>query len=1064
MCGLVVAGREYLPGATVMAVHEPSGTRYATVTNDQGYYRIQGMRPGGPYHIEISFVGYKRAVFTGIFLGLGEEYSYRAEMQPATELNEVIVKGVATSFTGRKTGASTHITAGDIRNLPNITRSLTNILKLSPYAVGNCIGGRDQRMNNYSIDGANFNYNMGLDGNVLPGGGNPISIDALEEVQVNIAPYDVRLSNFIGGAVNAVTKSGTNLFRGSAYTYLRNENLRGNKVDGEDLGERPEEKQTVYGFTLGGPVVKDQLFFFVNGEYEDQPRPIHKWLLSTDGTEDAQHQISRVTTEDMNRFSQDLYRMYGYQTGSWTDFSGGTNVYRLMGRMDWNISDAHKLMVRYNYTSQQKMNNVVGPSLEISGGPVSIYSMSFRNSTWKQTDKVSSLTAELNSSLGYRVSNKLSVSYTFNNANKRKCEGDFPTVDILKPDDAGIPKAFMNAGYDQHAWGNGITEKVWSVNDNVSFGIGRHNIMIGGGFEAIQVSNCYMQFGAGYYRYASYEDFVQRAAPVAFALTYSLTGKEKALAEVDYSSFSLYFQDAWEVSSRFMLTFGLRMDIPFYLNKRYENPSILGYDFNGIRLNTADWPKASPLFSPRIGLNYDVLSDHSLKVRGGAGLFTGRFPLIFLSKMQEGSGMLQNSVKIKAPAEGADLLQALAGGIRRREEVLRDIAPAFPEYFAMEPGAVNNIVTIDRDFKVPMVLKMSLAFDYRLPLPFPADLTVEGIYIKDIYAVYQQDVNMIGTDDARMSRFSGPDNRYRYPGTVNSRIHDKINYAMLLKNTSRGYSYNLNATLHFSPLIGMNLTAAYTYTQSQSVSANASNQVEKAWAQEPSVNGPNYQPLHQAKYLASPHFIMAEATYQLRYARGLSTLFSVYYSGRRTGNYSYIYSNDMNNDGYNYDLLYIPRTKEELHFCDQQVGERLCTAAEQQEAFWDFVNADPYLSKHKGKYAKANEAFLPWLNRVDLKVVQGFTLKIGKTENTLELSADILNVGNLLNQKWGNTRKASILTPLQFKGVNDRNEPLYTMNMIKRNGENILPKAEFYPELVSDNCWQLQIGVRYIFN
>lgn len=1064
LSGLVTDGQENLPAATVIAIHESSGTRYTAVTNSRGYYQCQGMRPGGPYRVEISYVGYRKAIFTGIYLALGESYVCNAELEASLQLKEVVVKGGNPFFYDRKTGASTRIVAEDIRNLPKINRSLSDVLKLSPYATGNRFGGRDQRMNNISIDGANFNYNMGLDGAVLPGGGNPISIDALEEIQVNVAPYDVRLSNFIGGSVNAVTKSGTNEFRGTAYTFFRNERMRGNKVDGEDLGERPEEKRTIYGLSLGGPIVRNKLFFFVNGEFEDQPRPIHKWQLSTDGKEDAQRMISRVTESDMRRFSQDLSEMYGYNTGSWTDFCGGTEAWRMMARVDWNISEAHKLMIRYNNTSQQKTNNVVGGSLGIEGNPVSIYSMTFRNSTWKQIDRVSSLTAELNSRLGNRINNKLSASYTFNDANKRECNGEFPTVDIMKPDDAGDLKAFMNAGYDQHAWQNGITEKVWAVTDHVTVSAGNHTLMAGISFESQRVSNCYMRYGAGYYRYASYDDFVHKAAPVAFALTYSLTGEDRALAEVDYGQFSVYAQDAYDITPRLMLLLGVRMDVPFYMNERYENPSVSGYDFNGAAVNTARWPKAAPVFSPRIGFNYDVLGDNSLKLRGGTGFFNGRFPLVFLSKMQEGSGMLQNSVLITKASEAPELLEALAGGIRSREEILQEIAPRFPEYFALEPGAVNNIVTIDEHFKFPMVWKTSLAVDYELPLPFPASVTLEGMYIKDIHAVYQQDVNTIGLEDERMSRFSGADNRYRYPGNKEKRINEKINYAVLMKNTRKGYSYNLNAIVNLSPLPGLKIVGAYTYTQSKTLTNNVSNQVDNAWRQEPSVQGPNYQNLHNASYLISPHLVMAEASYTIRYAGAMSTMLSLYYRGEHPGNYSFLYSNDMNNDGINYDLMYIPRTREELNFQDQKVGNRVFTAEEQRTAFWDFVNANPYLRKHKGEYAEANGAYLPWLNRLDLRLMQRFQVKAGKTTNALELSVDIMNLGNLLNHSWGISKNISSSKLLQYKKVNADNEPVYTMNTIKEEGENVLPVAEFKSKYISDNCWQLQIGIRYIFN
>lgn len=1055
--------KEPLPGTVVVATHEPSGTRYGTLTNMQGTYHLQGMRTGGPYKIEFSYVGYRRAVFTDIYLNLAETYACDATLKESTELDEVVVLGTASKFAGERTGASTHITSKDVSRFPNIDRSLNSLTKMSPYSSGNGFGGRDQRMNNYTIDGANFNYSMGLDGAVLPGGGNPISIDALEEIQVSIAPYDVRQSNFIGGSVNAVTKSGTNHFRGSAYMYTKNEFLRGNKVDGYDLGDRKEERRNVYGFTFGGPIIKNKLFFFVNGEYENSPQPIHKWKLSADGVEDTQNMVSRVTDADMSRFSQDLKNMYGYDTGSWTNFSGCTNVYRAMARVDWNITDRHRLMLRYNYTGQSKDNNVVGAALNISGAPVSRYSMTFRNSTWKQLDNVSSFTTELNSRFSQSVNNQLLASFTFNDGNKRECNGNFPTVDIMKPDESGTNRAFMNAGYDQHAWRNGIQEKVWSITDNLSVHLGNHNMMFGASFESQNVANCYMRYGAGYYRYNSYEDFVNKAAPVAFALCYSLTGEDEALASVHYDQFSLYAQDENNVNDRLKLVYGIRMDIPFYVNKRYENPSITSYEFNGTKLSTSHWPKATPLFSPRIGFNYDLSGNQTLKLRGGTGIFTGRFPLVFLSKMQEGSGMLKTTVS--TTKAGDELLAALAGGIRTPDQILTEIAPQFPNRFPTEPGAVNEIITIDRNFKTPQVWKTSLALDYHLPLPFRSDLTLEATYIKDINAILQRNMNVIDLDDPKMSRLSGPDNRYLYPGNEEKRVYENITHAMLMTNTNKGYSYNLNATLNMEPVRGLNLMASYTYTRSRTLSNNASNQIENAWQQEPSVQGANYLTMHNSVYMPSPHRVIASLSYTAEYARNFATSISLFYTGQRNGSYTYLVDGDLNNDGYKYDLMYVPATRDELNFQDLNTKDgKVFTADEQRDAFWAFVEQDPYLSKRKGKYAETNGAYQPWYHRFDLRIVQDFKVKAGKTTNTLQLSMDVLNIGNLLNSAWGVTKVATTNKLLQYKGLNNNNEPIYTMTTLTEDGTTLLPYRSFAPNRIVNNCWQVQFGIRYIFN
>ena len=1063
--GYVSDGRDSLPGATVIATHTPSGTRYATTANNRGRYQLDGMRTGGPYTIEVSFVGFHRAEITGIYIQLAGKHTYNVTLTPSANLDEVIVKSSKSKHSNGKTGASVYIDASRVNMFPNISRKLTDIIKLSPYANGNGIGGRDQRMNNYSVDGANFNYNMGLDGSVLPGGGNPISPDAIEEAMINIATYDVRQTNFIGGAINIVTKSGTNQFQGSAYTYIKNEYLRGNKVDGYNLGEREKEARNIYGFTFGGPVLRNKLFFFVSGERENSPAPIHKWKLSTDGKEDPQNMISRVTAEDMSLFSKDLKEMYGYDTGSWTNFDGNTTVYRLLTRADWNINDRNKMMLRLNYTAYKDDNNLVGNALSINGNPVSRYSMSFRNSTYQEESDVYSLTGEWHSYLRENITNQLLVSFTFNDCNNRKCNGDFPTVDIMKPDEGGAEWAFMNAGYEQHAWNNGIKERVWAITDNLSIQTGKHYITTGFSFELQDLSNNYMRYGAGYYRYASYEDFANKAAPVAFALCYSLAGGKLAPAKVNYRQFSIYAQDDYHVTSRLLLTYGTRMDIPIYAGKRLQNPSIADYTFNGVKLSTAYWPESTPLFSPRIGFNYDISGTNTLSLRGGTGIFTGRFPMIFLSKMQEGSGMLKNTVS--TAKAGDELLAALAGGIRTREEILRDIAPLFPDRFRLEPGSVNNIATIDRHFKIPQVWKSSLAVDYRLPLPFNSLLTLEGMFIKDLNAIVQRDMNVISNDDGKMSRFTGADNRYRYPGNTEKRIHEEITNAILMDNSGKGYSANFNVTLNMEPIAGLGFMTAYTYTTSRTMTDNRSNQVDNAWMQEPSVMGPNNQELHRPQYMQTPHRVISQINYTRTYARHFTTSVAIFYEGQYAGNYSYLYNTDMNNDGINYDLIYIPRDRNELHFADNKVGNATFTAEEQRDAFWTFVNQDPYLKKHKGEYAEAYAAYLPWFNRFNLRVVQDFKIRTGKVNNTLQVSVDIMNAGNLIDNSWGVSKVATAGNNgklLQLKEVNEAGEPVYTMCTIKKDGQDILPYKTFETKRSSDNCWQLQIGIRYIFN
>lgn len=1066
--GRVTDGSEPLIGATIIALHDESGTLYSCTTNAKGYFSLSGLRVGGTYTVEASYVGHQKAVIKNVRPNLSEAYQLNIVLNPSAILDEVAVMGKKSRFAGDKTGAVTHIREHQWLSFPNISRSITDMATLSPYAQGLRFGGRDQRQNNYTVDGANFNYNMGLDGAVLPAGGNPISIDALEELQVSIAPYDVRQSHFIGGAVNAVTKSGTNRFTASMYSYFRSEKLRGNKVEGKDLGERLEDRRTIYGFTAGGPIVKNKLFFFVNGEYEHMPTPIHKWRTSVNGIMDQQEKISRTTAADMEAFRQALMSKYGYDPGSYTDFSGEKETYRLMARLDWNITGRHRLMFRYNHTSNKADNNVVGAAFNINGMPVSKYSMAFRGSCWRATNSINSWTAELNSRIGNFCSNQLIASYTANNANKREPIGStFPTIDILAPDETGKMFAYMNAGNDQHAWNNGIEESSWSITDNITLPLGSHKLMMGFSYESTEASNCYMRYGAGYYRYNSLEDFKNDAAPVAFGICYSLTGKERALSDVHYDEFSVYAQDDWNVTPRLKLIYGVRIDIPFYRNDRYANPKINDYDFNGIHLSTTDWPKSLPLVAPRAGFTYDVFGDRRLKIRGGIGVFNGRFPLIFLSKMQEASGMLQHTY---TTINDREVLKSLAGGIKNREQTIAMLKEQFPAKFPSEKEAsVSNIATIDRNFKMPQVWKASLATDYQLPLPFPADITLEGTYVKDINAMLYRDVNIRPASDDRMKRFNGADKRLYYPGNTEKRIYENINYALLMTNTSKGYSYTLNATLNAEPINRLNVMIAYTFTRSRVMSNSSSNQVDNAWRQEPAVDGPNYQVLHNSLYMSSPHRLMGVASYHFELLRHLGTQISLHYEGMRAGNYTYKFSNDMNNDGIAQDLLYIPADRDELnrfHFQEYKSGERTFSAEEQRKAFWEFVNQDSYLKKRKGKYTEAYGSYLPWYNRLNLRLIQDVHINGEKSAHKLQVSLDIMNIGNLLNSSWGCQQNAEACNNgnlLQFIKTNESNEPVYTFPSITVNENPQLPTRSAWVSRNSSQCWQMMIGVKYVF-
>ncbi|HOP12463.1 MAG TPA: carboxypeptidase regulatory-like domain-containing protein, partial [Lentimicrobium sp.] len=622
---------ETLPGATVIATHTPSGTNYGTISNAEGRFNLNGMRVGGPYTVEVTFIGYGSFTKSNITLSLGENYQMNVVLsEEATSLDEVVVTATRTKFSNEKTGAVTNITNSDIENLPTVSRSITDITRLSPYGGnGMSFAGTDGRTANFTVDGANFNNNFGLS-SALPGGGSPISIEAIEELQVVIAPYDVRQTNFIGGGVNAITKSGTNTFKGSAYTFHRNENLRGDAVDGQQIaGARDKDRNTNYGLTLGGPIIKNKLFFFVNAEMAKTPTIANRWRASTDGVADPNNFISRTTVNDLQTVSDFVRNQYGYETGSYTNFPADESNSKLLARIDWNITNKHRLALRYNYTKNTSWISPNATSMDggtrVSEARMSQASMSFANSMYSMDNLVHSFSFDLNSRLSDNISNQFLATFSKLDDVRGSTSAEFPFIDILKDG-----QAYMSLGYELFTWNNGVHNNVLNIKDELTFYYGKHKIVGGMAFEYKMADNAYMRNGTGYYRYLSLDDFLNGAAPEIVNLTYGYDGERNPAARIRTNKIGIYGQDDWSVRDNFKLSYGLRIDGLFFNNNDLiTNNAIYEIDYSGRNINTGEWPDANIIFSPRIGFVWDTYGDKSLKVRGGTGLFSGNLPLVF---------------------------------------------------------------------------------------------------------------------------------------------------------------------------------------------------------------------------------------------------------------------------------------------------------------------------------------------------------------------------------------------------------------------------------------------------
>lgn len=1066
MSGTVMFQDEPVIGATVLAVHEPSGTNYGTITNVDGRFSLQGMRTGGPYKVTISYVGYQSAVYSGITLQLGENYNLNVKLKESSEtLDEIVITAAKTKFNTEKTGATTNISSSQITSLPTINRSISDIARLSPYASDMSFAGGDGRSTNFTVDGANFNNNFGLSDN-LPGGGNPISMDAIEEVQVVIAPFDVRQTNFIGGGINAITKSGTNTFKGSAYTYFQNQNMRGNSIDGEDLGARAKESKTIYGATFGGPIIKNKLFFFANVEVEKQPQQVIKWRARTEGEQpDENNYISRTTLSDMQKVSDFLRDKYGYDTGSATNFPADEKNLKLLGRIDWNITNGHKLSVRYNYTKNTAWNAPNANSMDGGSGSrlyntsrVGYQSMSFANSMYSQDNKVSSVSADLNSRFSDKISNQLLFTYTDIEDMRGTNSSPFPFIDILAGKDAEgnqIMEPYMSAGYELFTYNNGVKNKITSVIDNFTYFAGDHKITAGISFEHQLASNAYMRNGTGYYRYSSLDDFLNGAAPETFAWTYGYNGVSDPKAQVTFNQIGFYAQDEWNIRPNVKLTYGIRFDDLIFDNSDLQrNDAIYDLDFGGKHIDTGKWPKSRMQISPRVGFVWDVFKDNSLKVRGGTGIFTGRLPLVFFTNMPTNSNMVQNAVVFGTKYENGiavshdSRLDQLAGGMITNVD---DAIKKFGLPTTIEnPVAGSKISGVKDNFKMPQIWKTSLAVDYQLPTSFPLSVTGEFIYNKNINAVTLENINI--KDPSNWEHFNGADNRLIYPSDY---TYVSGKNAVVLTNTSKGHGYTANVTVNAQPVEDLNMMLAYTHTESKEISGLPGSDPVSTWQGMLTIDGPNFATVQRSRYVV-PDKVIAAVNYNLPFRhKGLlrKTSLNLFYSGYSASGYSFAYTNDMNGDGINNDMMYIPKDDSEIKFKNEA----------DRTAFWNFVDQDPYLKNHKGEYAEAYAARAPWVHRFDLRITEDFSFKAGKTEHHFQLSLDFMNIGNMINSKWGVMKNASSSNGcriLKYEGMDDNKTPIFSMYKI--NGE--YPTETYSYNRIYTECWKMQVGIRYIFN
>ena len=1055
---------ETVIGASVVVIHVPTGTKYSSMTNADGQFSMLGLRAGGPYSVEISSVGYGKTSYTDVNLNLGEIYILNSTLkESATALDEIIVIGTKTgTFNSEKNGAALNINSRQIATMPTITRSINDLTRLTPQANGNQIGGGNYRQNFITVDGAQFNNAFGI-GTNLPGNGSPISLDALEQISVNITPFDVRQSGFIGASVNAVTKSGTNEFKGSLYTYMQNEKMKGDYV-GSTSFKRLASEYNLYGGTFGGPIIKNKLFFFLNFETEKSvvPGPA-RVAATTENPANYNNNIARPTATEMDMISKYLKDTYGYETGPYQGYSFESPSKKFLARIDWNINNNHRLNVRYSYHDSKEP---VNPSTSTSpfsslytGNRQAMDAMWFRNTGYFQEKNFSTISSELNSTFGGgKFTNTLRATYSHQNE-PRSTEGSiFPFVDILKDN-----KAFVSFGTELFSYGNLRDVNTLNITDDFSWTMGINNFTAGLQYEYNNIKNGFMRFGSSFYVFNSWNDFITAQKPKAFGVTFSNTpGYEQAFPTFDFGQYTIYLQDQINIGKKLKVTAGVRADLPTYSQPYDAHPIIATMTFGDKQYNTATLPKSSPLISPRVGFNYDVKGDRSLVVRGGTGIFTGRIPFVWIVGQVGDAGMVQTT-------------QTYTG-----TSVPGPFNPDPSAYYPATQPAMGTIVpstftVIDPDFKMPQSWKSSLAVDAKLPWGLKG--TLEGIYNKDINATFFVNRGLQG--EAAMNISGYADNRLIYPSANASKYYNMINSAgavvttggtngvspIVLENREGGYYYSVTAKLEKTFDKGLYAMVAYTHSDARNLVDGFGDQASSAWNGNPNVNGANSPELSYAGYVVPDKFI-ANLSYKLEYLKSMATTISLFYEGGSQGRYSYVYSSNIVRDGANsVNLIYVPKDATEITFVDQTVSGKVWTAQQQSDAFFAFVEQDKYLKTRKGQYAERNGAQLPWVNKFDLKLVQDFYVNVKGKKNTLQCSFDILNAGNFLNSNWGKTylfNQNNILVPVNASSITagGTTKPTYKLNPYN----NAMLTKSFSDNISYLSTYSIQIGIKYIFN
>jgi outer membrane receptor protein involved in Fe transport len=1052
-------------GARITAVHRPSGTTYGASTRPDGRYTIQGMRVGGPYTLTVRALGFAPDTRDGLSLSLGTQADVGFALSTvAARLSEVTVQAAAPAGTlsPNRTGAATNINREAIATLPTISRTIGDLTRLTPQASATgAIGGLDSRFNNTTIDGAQFNNAFGL-GTGQPGGRtnvSPIPLDAIDQIQVNVAPYDVRQGSFVGAGVNAVTRSGTNEVEGSAYFFGRNERFVGKNAFGAPFNPGTFTFGQ-YGARLGGPILRNKLFFFLSAETDELTQPGTTFLPNTGG-QTVGGNTTRVLATDAQQVSDLLRQRFGYETGPITGYDFSTPSTRALARLDWNASERHKFSLRYtqlNSTSDFPASN--SNSLGFGNRRGTTQALSFQNSGYAIKEDNRSVVGEWNAQYGGRLSNNFIVGYTSNDESRKARGAIFPTVDILD----GTGATYLNVGFEPFTPANQLRYSTFQAQNNLTVYAGHHELTFGAAAERYRSENVFFPGSQSVYVYNTLADFLTDVnaynattpatrSPVTlrrFQVRYNnIPGQDEPLQPLRVITASAYAQDQWTVSPRVKLTYGLRIDVPSFGATGFTNAQANGLTFRdetgaAVQYQTQKLPDTRALFSPRVGFNWNAVGERRTQLRGGTGIFTGRPAYVWISNQIGQNGIQTGFVQ-------AD---------NTRDYAFNPNPDAYKPPPTGQPAASYELNFTNPDFRFPQQWRSNLAVDQRLPLGLVA--TVEGVYGRDVNGVYYINANL----PAAQTRFAGPDQRPRW--TAN-RLNSNIVAAYVLKNQTVGYNYNVSASLEKSFRSGLYAKAAYNYGVAKNT-VDPGSIAAGTWTGNPISADPNapgvglstFTPLHRS---------LVALSYRREYLRLGATTVSLFaersnsqnfFNGVFAGNTSYTYSGDLNGDGADgNDLLYVPRDRSEMRFLPITAanGTVQFTAQQQTDAWEAYIQQDPYLRKHRGEYAKRNAVFLPQVVRADASLAQEIFRPVFGKRNSLQVRLDVFNVTNLLNKNWGVGRQLVSNQPLAAAGASGLGEAQYRMRVV--NGQ--LLNTTFQRTAGINDVYRMQLGVRYTF-